>query len=79
MDVCWLISLQLREIWRPNLDQEKVQSKCYHMASILATPLDHVRDHTPVYDHTLMQTFQLTRISQVSPGFCKNHPLTRIE
>jgi len=25
------------------------------------------------------QTFQLTRISRVSPGFCKNHPLTRIE
>ena len=24
------------------------------MASILAMPLDHVRDHTPVYDHILM-------------------------
>ena len=54
MDVCWLISQQLKEIWRPNLVQEKVQSKCYHTASILTTPLDHVRDHTPVYDHTLM-------------------------
>jgi len=27
----------------------------------------------------LFQTFQLTCISRVSPGFCKNHPLTRIE
>jgi len=54
MDVCWLISQQLREIWRPNLDQEKVQPKCYHMASILAMPLDHLRDRTPVYDYTLM-------------------------
>ena len=39
MDLCWLISLQLREIWRPNLNQEKVQSKCYHMASIWPCPL----------------------------------------
>jgi len=49
------------EIWRPNLDQEKVQSKCYHMASILATPLNHVRDHTPVYDHSLMSYLPKSR------------------
>jgi len=33
----------------------------------------------PVVSLGLWQTFQLTRISRVSPGFCINHPLTRIE
>ena len=58
MDVCWLISQQLKEIWRPNLDQEKVLTKCYHMASVLATPPDRVSVSelwVPCFRHELRQ------------------------